>query len=333
MHRLHENPKNIAVIAGPCSVSGPHNLEIYEAQLNFFQQFAGQLTGIRVVGYKSRTSPDTDHILNTLQQLDNHTLLHLAEIDPELNATAKNYYGLDVCEILVTQRLFLEGVGMGSDQLPDLPSVLLAKSLQDQYAQLLIATEVIEPMIQMPQLKKHLKPGSVLVWTPSSDALGASKSMYRQLPLAHNVLAIKNPKWLGIHPDNVTEENVMALPGVKAMIGCMQWANSKTLIHRGFELEEKDGHRAKPVHSVFSKLKRLNPDLNLIFDPSHSLGPSRRDQIVDESIRAIVDHGYHGLLIEASTATTDINQHISTDEMLVIMNRLKAQGYGIKQIH
>lgn len=330
MNDLHKQDRQIAVIAGPCSISGPHYPEMYAIQNEFFAKLKNDVTGFRVVGYKSRTAPDKEGILEKLYGYSNDELLNLRRINPDLNANAKNYYGLDVCEVMVSQRMIFAGTPIGSKDLPNLPSVMRARDFQKKYPHLLIATEIIEPFVQIPQLKRHLRPGSVLAWTPANDVLGPSKTIYRDLMVEENFVAIKNPKWLGIDPALVTEENILSLSGIKTMLGCMQWANTNIMIHRGFELEEKEGHRAKPVHEVFDYLKKRVPELSILFDPSHSFGPNYQPEIKKQSVKAVEKHGYHGLLIEASTATTDAAQHVSTDEMLEIVGTLKQRGYKIK---
>jgi 3-deoxy-D-arabino-heptulosonate 7-phosphate (DAHP) synthase len=68
--------------------------------------------------------------------------------------------------------------------------------------------------------------------------------------------------------------------------------------------------------------------VKLYFDPSHSLGPKMRDEIVNETVEAMkmkIDENnylYDGVLIEVGTAKCDTHQHITVKELQELVDRL-----------
>jgi hypothetical protein len=59
----------------------------------------------------------------------------------------------------------------------------------------------------------------------------------------------------------------------------------------------------------------------MLFDPSHSYGPSKRDEILEGTIKAMnmklndEEYLYDGILIEAGTSVTDTDQHVTIAEL------------------
>lgn len=103
------------------------------------------------------------------------------------------------------------------------------------------------------------------------------------------------------------------------MGSCNDISSDLALIHRGFEVPDKGNYRAPAVHEIAKRTKK-RIGRELFFDPSHSLGPEMRDQIVEGTIKAMKmkldeeNYLYDGVLIEVGTSTTDTEQHITVAE-------------------
>jgi 3-deoxy-D-arabino-heptulosonate 7-phosphate (DAHP) synthase len=99
------------------------------------------------------------------------------------------------------------------------------------------------------------------------------------------------------------------------------------LIHRGVDVPEKEKYRNAPVHYLAMKVKKHTGCL-LFFDPSHSHGPLMRENIVEETIKAMKmkinndEYLYDGILIEVGRSLTDTEQHISLDEFKYLVKEL-----------
>jgi chorismate mutase len=116
---------------------------------------------------------------------------------------------------------------------------------------------------------------------------------------------IKNP----IHPD------------LELWIGAVEriakaGVNELGLIHRGFSSYGNTEYRNAPMWHLAIEMKRRNPDLPIISDPSHICG--RRDILLDVAQKAI-DLNYDGLMIETHTepdsAWSDAKQQITPEAL------------------
>lgn len=94
-------------------------------------------------------------------------------------------------------------------------------------------------------------------------------------------------------------------------------------IHRGFSTYEQIIYRNKPYWQIAIDLKRLQPDLPLICDPSHMGG--KRDLLLPLSQKAI-DLGYNGLMIECHNspddALSDAMQQVTPMGLIEILDQL-----------
>ena len=88
------------------------------------------------------------------------------------------------------------------------------------------------------------------------------------------------------------------------------------LIHRGFHTYGNTEFRNAPMWHLAIEMKRRNPDLMMINDPSHICG--RRDILLDVMQRA-VDLDYDGLMIEShidpDKAWSDASQQVTPEKL------------------
>lgn len=123
---------------------------------------------------------------------------------------------------------------------------------------------------------------------------------------------IKNP----INPDlelwNGAVERV-ARAGVK-QIG---------LIHRGFSSYGNTEYRNAPMWHLAIEMKRKNPDMMIINDPSHICG--RRDILMDVAQKAI-DLDFDGLMIEShidpDNAWSDAKQQVTPERLAELLEAI-----------
>lgn len=102
------------------------------------------------------------------------------------------------------------------------------------------------------------------------------------------------------------------------------------LIHRGFSSYGNSEYRNAPMWHLAIEMKRRNPGMMLINDPSHICG--RRDILLDVAQKAI-DLDYDGLIIEShitpDQAWSDAKQQVTPDvlgEMLSAISWRKEDG-------
>src|SRR5580658_4638004 len=88
------------------------------------------------------------------------------------------------------------------------------------------------------------------------------------------------------------------------------------LIHRGFSSYGNTEYRNAPMWHLGIEMRRRNPDVLMICDPSHMAG--RRDILLDTAQRAI-DLGYDGLMIEShidpDKAWSDPKQQVTPERL------------------
>jgi len=95
------------------------------------------------------------------------------------------------------------------------------------------------------------------------------------------------------------------------------------LIHRGFSSYGNTEYRNAPMWHLAIEMKRRNPDMMLINDPSHICG--RRDILLDVAQKAI-DLDYDGLMIEShidpDNAWSDAKQQITPEQLSDLLGEI-----------
>ncbi|KIC94223.1 chorismate mutase [Flavihumibacter solisilvae] len=95
------------------------------------------------------------------------------------------------------------------------------------------------------------------------------------------------------------------------------------LIHRGFSSYGNTEYRNAPMWHLAIEMKRRNPELMVINDPSHICG--RRDILMDVMQKAI-DLDYDGLMIEShidpDNAWSDAKQQVTPEKLAEMLNTL-----------
>src|SRR4051812_14016021 len=96
------------------------------------------------------------------------------------------------------------------------------------------------------------------------------------------------------------------------------------LIHRGFSSYGQTEYRNAPMWHLAIEMKRRNPDLMMINDPSHICG--RRDILLDVAQKAI-DLNYDGLIIEShidpDKAWSDAKQQITPERLGEMLSSIR----------
>ncbi|MCP5105737.1 MAG: bifunctional 3-deoxy-7-phosphoheptulonate synthase/chorismate mutase type II [bacterium] len=95
-------------------------------------------------------------------------------------------------------------------------------------------------------------------------------------------------------------------------------------IHRGFSTYEKMAFRNQPIWRIPIEMRRRNPGIPLLCDPSHICG--NRDLLYSVAQNA-VDLLFDGLMVEVHinppAALSDAEQQLTPDEYTGLINRLK----------
>jgi chorismate mutase len=95
------------------------------------------------------------------------------------------------------------------------------------------------------------------------------------------------------------------------------------LIHRGFSSYGNTEFRNAPMWHLAIEMKRRNPSMLIINDPSHICG--RRDILLEVAQEAI-DLDYDGLMIEShidpDNAWSDAKQQITPEQLMVMLNEI-----------
>ncbi len=291
--------QEVKIIAGPCSVNKNNIEELYKiADLKTGGKRA--VYGLRVVGLKSRTN---------------------------FSSNPENM-GMDVESALSNLDKAVEGIS--PDEWDMLPSIEIAEKVRKDTG-LVIASEIVLPHIQLPLYAKKLGEGEFILWNPAPAQLGWHIYEMARYAREYNwQIGLKNPKWsnllLSQNGENRSEESVLE----KTWKGVISYTKSAGadyfLIHRGVDTPDKGDYRSAPVHQLAEKVK-LETGSRLFFDPSHSLGPKKRDEIVEETVRAMQmktqdGYLYDGILIEVGTSYTDTDQHITIDELQVLIDKI-----------
>jgi chorismate mutase len=96
------------------------------------------------------------------------------------------------------------------------------------------------------------------------------------------------------------------------------------LIHRGFSSYGNTEYRNAPMWHLAIEMKRRNPELMIINDPSHICG--RRDILMDVAQKA-VDLDFDGLMVEShidpDNAWSDARQQVTPERLSEMLNAIK----------
>jgi hypothetical protein len=218
------------------------------------------------------------------------------------------------------------------DQLITPPSVDIAHEVHTK-TQMLIATEVMSPLIQLPHYRGRIPAGALMPWNPAVEQLGWPILATATIAAENDwYVGIKNGKWIG---DHIHRANAKDYTGTTTMektwAGLTTYAqkvNKKTvLIHRGVDVPEKGDYRNAPVHTIAKRVKQKT-GAKLYFDPSHAHGPKMKQQIsyaIIDAMQLTLEDGsalYDGILVETGTSSTDTDQHISIDELRSLVSEL-----------
>lgn len=292
------------IIAGPCSIDNQNIEEIYQiAEMNVAGSKQKAISGTRVVGIKSRT---------------------------ELDASGKGM-GMDFDVFQRNLQSLINGGCIRDLEVP--PSVLMAEEIFKK-TNLLIATEVMAPLIQLPQFEGRIPKGKLMPWNPAVEQLGWPIQQIAEYARKHSWhVGIKNGKWVGehIHTSN-TEDFTGQTTMEKTWVGLTKYVGDLNggetiLIHRGVDVPDKGQYRNAPVHNLASRAKAAS-GAKLYFDPSHAFGPKMRAHIVYAVVDAMKikmsedEYLYDGILIETGTSSTDTEQHITIDELQILVDKI-----------
>ena len=284
-NNVHTNTQ-LTIIAGPCSVDQNNMREVFkiaEMKVNGKRVIAGT----RVVGLKSRTN---------------------------LSIDGKNM-GIDFAIFMRNLEKLIEGKSPSTFEDP--PSVQLAKHICKNTG-LIIATEIMSPLVQLPSLECEVLKNKVLAWSPAVSQLGWP-AMKMALFAKRNgwSVGIKNGKWKGMEK---------TWEGLASYVQAHVEPNKTIMIQRGIEVPEKGKFRSLPVHASAQAMKEKG--FQVFFDPSHSFGPLLKNEIVQGTIKAMKmkthdgKNIYDGVLIEVGTSVTDTEQHITLNELQELCTQL-----------
>ena len=293
---------SIKIIAGPCSVNQQSITELKDI-ISLNNANYRPIYGVRVVGLKSRTEMKND----------------------------SSYMGIDFD---IHMKIYSEILNRNFNILDNIkyPSIEIAENILSVDNEMVIATEVVDPVIQIPILARSIK-HNLFPWNPAVNQLGWQMKIMGEYAKKYGFsMGIKNAKNLGISAKD-SEENNQTAPlekvwkGLATYTGIQEDKKKIFMIQRGVDDAEKGEFRSFPIHNCAKRVK-IATGYNMMFDPSHSFGPKMRDKIVDGTIEAMkmkLDNGellYDGALIEVGTSTTDTEQHITINELSNIIDEV-----------
>lgn len=298
--------KKLLIIAGPCMIDENNIKDIYKiSEITITDEnndARRAIFGVRVVGLKSRTA------LN----IDQHEQIGIDYSTFEKNMSkiieSGSFENLDIFPSHIIAEKFIRDTGM------------------------IVATEIMDPLIQLSSYEKTIPKGKLFIWNPAVNQLGWPIMIMGDFAKRNNwYLGLKNGKWLG-KSENTNDNQTPMEKSWQGLISYSKYHTAKEdskvmLIHRGVEVENKGDYRSLPVHEV-AKRAKLSSGAKLFFDPSHSLGPKLRDNIVNETVEAMKimidseNYLYDGILIETGQSQTDTNQHITIDELNELCQRI-----------
>ncbi|WKN42851.1 hypothetical protein [Tunicatimonas pelagia] len=289
---------DIKIFAGPDSLDEYNIEEVYRVA-EIKADGVPAVYGARTVGLKSRTNFDKDN-------------------------TDKGFMGYDFEAIMKNFNIF--GHGGNADDLIPLPTVEMAEKLY-QDTGMIASSEIMLPAIQLACIKKSFPSAPFLVWNSAVDQLGWHVRQMAGFAKEHGwMVGLKNGKWLGEEYTISETEDFSGKTSIETvwdgLVNYSMLAPEVILIQRGCDLPAKGEYRNLPIHYAAkrTKARHLDKNVQLYFDPSHSLGPKMRDQIVEKTVEAMKmklndeQYLYDGMLIEVGTAKCDTHQHVSVEE-------------------
>ena len=303
-----KNPK-VTIIAGPCSVDEKNVAEIREIADITTKGKDGKkyraVAGTRIVGLKSRT---------------------------ELSTDGKGM-GMDYEAYSQNMDILLNGGSIKDFAI--MPSALIAEEIYKE-TNMIIATEVMNPIVQLPSYIGRIGKGKLLPWNPAVTQLGWHVEQMAAFARKYGWhIGLKNGKWIGDHlKTSDSEEYAGTTTMEKAWIGLVKYAgeleHDVILIHRGVDVPGKGNYRNAPVHTIAKRVKK-DTGVKLYFDPSHSYGPKMRDDIPQAIIEAMKmktsdnEYVYDGVLVETGTSSTDTDQHITIAELRDVIGGIASE--------
>lgn len=296
----------IKIFAGPDSLDDFNIDEVYHiAEIKAKGELA--ITGARTVGLKSRTNFDYK------------------------NSDA-GFMGYDFDAIMQNFNIF--GHGGNADDLVPLPTVQMGEKIYKD-TNLIPSTEIMLPAIQLACIKKSFANDPFLVWNSAVDQLGWHIRQMAGFAQEHGwTVGLKNGKWLGEEYKKAEKRDFAGKTSIETVWdGLVDYASiapEVVLIQRGCDLPAKGEYRNLPIHytAMRTKIRHQASNIKLYFDPSHSLGPKMRDQIVEKTVEAMqmkiddTQYLYDGILVEVGTAKCDTHQHISVKELQTLVDQI-----------
>lgn len=287
--------QKLTIIAGPCSVDD-RNVEdimaIADIKVkNRFDRKRTAVAGTRIVGLKSRTT---------------------------ISREGKNM-GIDFHVFMKNMELLLAGKSIKEFETP--PSVAITQDIIKK-TNMLVATEIMSPLVQLPSLENKITKNKIMVWNPAVNQLGWPMLKMGSFAKKNGwLIGLKNGKWLG---DDFLGQTTLE----KTWVGLSKYTGLDEpglddriiFIQRGVDIAGKGNYRSLPIHDVAKRVK-LSTGRKMFFDPSHTHGPKLRHTIVTGVIEAMkmkVDENtylYDGILIEVGRSHTDTEQHITVKEL------------------
>ena len=293
---------SVKIIAGPCSISNENAKELKEI-VSLNSNTRRPIHGVRVVGLKSRTELKNDASYMGMD-FDVHMQIYNEMLDGNFNAINKIDY----------------------------PSIEIAKDILAIDDKMIVATEIVDPVLQMPILARNIGQ-NLLPWNPAVNQLGWQMKIMGEYAKRYGFsIGIKNAKNLGISAKD-SEKNNQSAPlekvwkGLATYTGIQEDTSRIFMIQRGVDDPNKGDFRNLPIHKCAKRVKQAT-GYGMLFDPSHSFGPKLRDKIVEGTIEAMkmkIENGdwlYDGVLIEVGTSTTDTEQHITISELSNLIDEI-----------
>jgi chorismate mutase len=108
------------------------------------------------------------------------------------------------------------------------------------------------------------------------------------------------------------------------------------LIHRGFSAYGNTEYRNAPMWHLAIEMKRRNPELKIINDPSHICG--RRDILLEVAQKAI-DLDFDGLMIEShidpDNAWSDAKQQVTPEKLAEMLDAItwRKEDVNSEEVH
>jgi len=144
-----------------------------------------------------------------------------------------------------------------------LPSIKIAQKIVKETG-LLVATEIMDPIFQIPFYERLIPENKLLFWNPAVNQLGWSVLIMSYFVKKNNwYIGLKNPKWLGDFKKKAYSLNYKGRTSMeKTWEGLVSYANfflekeKIILIHREVDILEKRNYRNIPLHNLASRVKK-----------------------------------------------------------------------------